>query len=71
MWGLQKEQAYVITCRTVEDLLTRFQAAVTKVDAKVLRRVPEISCSALMSALKWTAAASSSYNREALVVWSI
>jgi hypothetical protein len=41
LWGHLKEQVYTVPPRTIEDLVARLQAAVTTVDANMLRRVPE------------------------------
>jgi hypothetical protein len=41
LWGHLKEQVYVDPPRTIEDLVVRLQAAVTTVDANMLRRVRE------------------------------
>jgi hypothetical protein len=68
LWGHLKEQVYAVPPRTIEDLVARLQAAVTTVDANmfVLERMP---CSALLSVLKWTEAASNTYcNYEAAML---
>jgi hypothetical protein len=41
LWGHLKEQVYAVPPRTIEDLVARPQAAVTTVDANMLRRVRE------------------------------
>jgi hypothetical protein len=41
LWGHLKEQVYAVPLRTIEDLVARLQAAVTMVDANMLRRVRE------------------------------
>jgi hypothetical protein len=39
LWGHLKEQVYAVPPRTIEDLVARLQAAVTTVDANILRCV--------------------------------
>jgi hypothetical protein len=41
LWGHLKEQVYAVPPRTIEDLVTRIQSALTGVDANMLRRVRE------------------------------
>jgi hypothetical protein len=41
LWGHLKEQVYGLPPRNTEDLVARLQAAVTTVDANMLRRVRE------------------------------
>jgi hypothetical protein len=41
VWGHLKEHVDAVPPRTIEDLVPRLQAAVTTVDANVLRRVRE------------------------------
>jgi hypothetical protein len=41
LWGHLKEQVYTVPSRTIENLVARLQAAVTMVDANMLRRVRE------------------------------
>jgi hypothetical protein len=41
LWGHLKEQVYAVSPRTIEDLVEGLQAAMTTVNAKMLRRVRE------------------------------
>jgi hypothetical protein len=41
LWGHLKEHDYAVPPRTIEDLVERLQAAMTSVDANMLRRVRE------------------------------
>jgi hypothetical protein len=41
LWGHLKEQVYAVPPRTIEDLAAKLQAAMTTVDANMLRRVRE------------------------------
>jgi hypothetical protein len=49
LWGHLKEQVYTVPSRTIEDLVARLQAAVTTVDANMLRRAREnvVRCTAV------------------------
>jgi hypothetical protein len=41
LWGHLKGQVYAVPPRTIDDLVARLQAAVTTVDANMLRHVQE------------------------------
>jgi hypothetical protein len=46
------EHIYIVPCRTIEDLMTRIQVAMTKVDSSMLKLFKRMSYGTLPSALK-------------------
>jgi hypothetical protein len=66
MWELQKGHVYAVASRTIDSLLTRFQAALTLVNGKVSSHVGDLR---RCTALKWNANTSNSQNHEAPVIW--
>jgi hypothetical protein len=69
LWGHLMENVYAVRFRTTGDLVARLQAAVTTVDASMLRCVRENAVRRTAVCLKWMKPASDTYCKyEVLIV---